>query len=144
MRSILTCLIAALSLVACGGTPETGEAPGAPQPAAVTLLNVSYDPTRELYKEVNERFARQWRERTGQELTVQMSHGGSGSQARAVIDGLEADIVTLALAADLDANHQKGGLPAADWQARLPHNSSSYTSTIVFLVRKGNPKAIRG
>jgi sulfate transport system substrate-binding protein len=144
MRSLLACLMGALSVLACAGPSENGAAPGAQQPAAVTLLNVSYDPTRELYKEVNERFARQWRERTGQEVTVQMSHGGSGSQARAVIDGLEADVVTLALAADIDAIHQKGGLLAADWQSRLPHNSSPYTSTIVFLVRKGNPKAIRG
>src|SRR5688572_30780050 len=143
MRSMLACLMGALSVLACAGPSENGAAPGA-QPAAVTLLNVSYDPTRELYKEVNERFELQWRERTGQEVTVQMSHGGSGSQARAVIDGLEADVVTLALAADIDAIHKKGGLLAADWQSRLPHNSAPYTSTIVFLVRKGNPKAIRG
>jgi sulfate/thiosulfate-binding protein len=143
-RSRLVCLLGALFLIGCAGPSETERQPGAPAPAVVTLLNASYDPTRELYKDVNERFARLWRERSGQELTVQMSHGGSGSQARAVIDGLEADVVTLALAADIDAIHRKGGLLPADWQARLPHNSAPYTSTIVFLVRQGNPKAIRG
>ena len=144
MRSIVVRLIAIALLGACAGPSETEQPAGAPQRRAVTLLNVSYDPTRELYKEVNERFARQWQERQGQAVTVQMSHGGSGSQARAVIDGLEADVVTLALAADIDAIHAKGGLLPADWQSRLPHNSSPYTSTIVFLVRQGNPKAIRG
>ncbi len=108
----------------------------------VTLLNVSYDPTRELYTEVNAAFAAQWKSRTGQEVAIQQSHGGSGKQARSVIDGLEADVVTLALAGDIDAIARTGLLPAA-WQQRLPHNSTPYTSTIVFLVRKGNPKAIR-
>jgi len=107
-----------------------------------TLLNVSYDPTRELYQEVNAEFARSWREKTGQEVRIEQSHGGSGKQARSVIDGLEADVVTLALAADIDAIARSGVLPA-DWQKRLPDNSTPYTSTIVFLVRKGNPKAIR-
>lgn len=111
--------------------------------AQVTLLNVSYDPTRELYQEVNAAFAREWRQKTGQSVTVQQSHGGSGKQARAVIDGLEADVVTLALAYDVDALHRVGGLIPAGWQRRLPHNSAPYTSTIVFLVRKGNPKGIR-
>ena len=106
------------------------------------LLNVSYDPTRELYAEVNGAFARSHQARTGQTVTVKQSHGGSGAQARAVIDGLEASVVTLALAYDIDAI-AKSGLLAADWQARLPDNSAPYTSTIVFLVRKGNPKQIR-
>ena len=129
----------------CGGSPEGG-APaggGAGTGEPVTLLNVSYDPTRELYREVNEAFTRHWREQEGQQVTVQMSHGGSGSQARGVIDGLPADVVTLALAYDIDALHDQGGLLPADWQARLPQNSAPYTSTIVFLVRKGNPKGIR-
>ncbi len=112
-------------------------------PKPVTLLNVSYDPTRELYDAVNAAFAKAWQARTGQAVTIQQSHGGSGKQARAVIDGLEADVVTLALAYDVDAA-AKAGLVAADWQKRLPHNASPYTSTIVFLVRKGNPKGIRG
>jgi len=107
-----------------------------------TLLNVSYDPTRELYQEVNAAFAAQWRARTGKTVAVQQSHGGSGKQARAVIDGLEADVLTLALAYDIDAVAD-AGLLAKDWQKRLPGNSAPYTSTIVFLVRKGNPKAIR-
>jgi sulfate transport system substrate-binding protein len=110
--------------------------------AQAKLLNVSYDPTRELYKEVNEVFAKQWQEKTGQTLQVDQSHGGSGSQARSVIDGLEADVVTLALAYDIDAIAEKAKLLPADWQDRLPNRSSPYTSTIVFLVRKGNPKKI--
>ncbi|HND54367.1 MAG TPA: sulfate ABC transporter substrate-binding protein, partial [Pirellulaceae bacterium] len=106
-------------------------------------LNVSYDPTREFYQEFNESFAAYWKQKEGQTVTVEQSHGGSGKQARAVIDGLAADVVTLALANDLDAIAEKGGLLPADWQKKLPHNSSPYTSTIVFLVRKGNPKQIR-
>lgn len=117
---------------------------GSGQPAgAVTLLNVSYDPTRELYQAFNTAFASYWKQQTGQKVTIHMSHGGSGKQARAVIDGLEADVVTLALAYDIDAIHERAGLIPADWQSRLPHNSSPYTSTIVFLVRKGNPKGIK-
>jgi len=108
----------------------------------VTLLNVSYDPTRELYQQVNSAFAAQWKNRTGQEVMIQQSHGGSGKQARSVIDGLEADVVTLALASDIDAIARAGLLPAT-WQQRLPNNSTPYTSTIVFLVRKGNPKGVR-
>ena len=108
----------------------------------VTLLNVSYDPTRELYQEVNEAFAAKWKADTGEEVTIQQSHGGSGKQARSVIDGLEADVVTLALAYDVDAI-AKAGLVPATWQKRLPDNSTPYTSTIVFLVRKGNPKGIK-
>ncbi|MBI2311152.1 MAG: sulfate ABC transporter substrate-binding protein [Betaproteobacteria bacterium] len=111
--------------------------------ADAVLLNVSYDPTRELYQDFNAAFARQWKAKTGESVTVRQSHGGSGKQARAVIDGLEADVVTLALAWDVDALHEKGKLIPADWQKRLPHNASPYTSTIVFLVRKGNPKQIR-
>lgn len=111
--------------------------------ASIELLNVSYDPTRELYKAVNESFAADWKAKTGDTITIQQSHGGSGKQARAVIDGLSADVVTLALAADIDAIADKAKLIPADWQKRLPNNSSPYTSTIVFLVRKGNPKHIK-
>jgi sulfate/thiosulfate-binding protein len=109
----------------------------------VTLLNVSYDPTRELYADYNKAFADYWKGKTGQEVTVRQSHGGSGKQARAVIDGLEADVVTLALAYDIDQIADKGRLLPADWQKRLQDNSSPYTSTIIFLVRKGNPKRIK-
>ena len=111
--------------------------------AATTLLNVSYDPTRELYKAINQAFAADWKAKTGETVTVRASHGGSGAQARAVIDGLEADVVTLALAADIDAIAARPGKIAPDWQKRLPNNSAPYTSTIVFLVRKGNPKGIK-
>ena len=107
------------------------------------LLNVSYDPTRELYQDFNKAFARQWKQKTSQDLSVKQSHGGSGKQARAVIDGLDADVVTLALAYDIDEIHNKAKLVPQNWQKRLPGNSSPYTSTIVFLVRKGNPKQIR-
>nr|WP_311529790.1 sulfate ABC transporter substrate-binding protein [uncultured Ralstonia sp.] len=110
--------------------------------AATTLLNVSYDPTRELYKEINTEFAKKWKAETGEDLTLRASHGGSGKQARSVIDGLDADVVTLALGYDIDAIAEKG-LTGKDWQKRLPHNASPYTSTIVFLVRKGNPKGIK-
>lgn len=110
--------------------------------ADTELLNVSYDPTRELYQELNEVFAKDWQAKTGETITIQQSHGGSGKQARSVIDGLEADVVTLALAYDIDAIAKKG-LIAADWQKRLANNSAPYTSTIVFLVRKGNPKGIK-
>jgi sulfate transport system substrate-binding protein len=113
------------------------------QGAQVELLNVSYDPTRELYQEFNAAFARQWEAKTGDKLTVKQSHGGSGKQARTVIDGLTADVVTLALAYDIDEIAARAKLLPADWQKRLPHNSSPYTSTIVFLVRKGNPKRIK-
>ena len=116
---------------------------GAAAAKDVELLNVSYDPTRELYQDIDQAFAAQWKQQTGQTLALRASHGGSGKQARAVIDGLEADVVTLALAADIDAIADKGKLLPANWQSRLPHNSAPYTSTIVFLVRKGNPKGIR-
>ena len=113
-----------------------------PARAGVTLLNVSYDPTRELYQEFNAAFAKYWKGKSGADVTVNQSHGGSGKQARAVIDGLEADVVTLALAYDIDAIAQAGLLPR-NWQARLPDHSAPYTSTIVFLVRQGNPKGIK-
>src|SRR5690349_13415890 len=105
----------------------------------VEILNVSYDPTREFYEEYNKEFVTFWKQKSGQDVTVQQSHGGSGKQARSVIDGLKADVVTLALAYDIDAIAEKGKLLPPDWQSKLPHNSSPYTSTIVFLVRKGNP-----
>ena len=111
--------------------------------AQVTLLNVSYDPTRELYQEFNKAFAAQWKTKTGETVAIKQSHGGSGRQARSVIDGLEADVVTLALAYDIDAIAERGKLLPPDWQKRLPQNSTPYTSTIVFLVRKGNPKGIK-
>lgn len=109
----------------------------------VTLLNVSYDPTREFYQEFNVAFAKHWQKEKGQTVAVKQSHGGSGKQARAVIDGLDADVVTLALAYDIDAISEKAKVIPRNWQSRLPHNSAPYTSTIVFLVRKGNPKGIR-
>ncbi|MDO8462422.1 MAG: sulfate ABC transporter substrate-binding protein [Deltaproteobacteria bacterium] len=112
------------------------------QAADFQLLNVSYDPTRELYQEVNAAFAQYWKGKTGDNVTVQQSHGGSGKQARAVIDGLEADVVTLALAYDIDAISEKAGFLPKDWQGRLPNQSAPYTSTVVFLVRKENPKSI--
>ena len=111
--------------------------------AETTILNVSYDPTREFYQEFNEAFAEHWQQQTGEEVTIQQSHGGAGKQARAVIDGLEADVVTLALAYDIDEIAARSGWLPKDWQSRLPHNSSPYTSTIVFLVRQGNPKGIQ-
>jgi sulfate/thiosulfate transport system substrate-binding protein len=137
--SLAALLLAAAGCNAATGS-EAGKKPG--QRAEVTILNVSYDPTRELYEDVNAAFAAEWMRERGQKVTVQQSHGGSGKQARSVIDGLEADLVTLALAYDIDAL-VKGDLVTADWQARLPHNSAPFTSTIVFLVRKGNPKRIQ-
>jgi sulfate transport system substrate-binding protein len=130
------------------GSADSGAASGAATGAPgnkppVTLLNVSYDPTREFYEEFNRAFAEHWKKQEGQEVSVEQSHGGGGKQARAVIDGLEADVVTLAISYDIDAISEKAGLFPADWQQRLPHNSSPYTSTIVFLVRKGNPKGIK-
>jgi sulfate transport system substrate-binding protein len=128
------CLIAAFALLsACGGD----------QGKSITLLNVSYDPTRELYRDVNAGFAQTWQQQHGERVFVRQSHGGSGSQARAVIDGLDADIVTLALAYDIDSIQRKGKRLGANWQTRFADNSSPYTSTIVFLVRAGNPKQIR-
>src|SRR5262245_23418318 len=117
--------------------------PLAAAPKAVNLLNVSYDPTRELYNDFNAAFAKHWQQKGAQTVAIKQSHGGSGKQARSVIDGLEADVVTLALAYDIDAIAEKGRLIDKNWQKRLPHNSAPYTSTIVFLVRKGNPKGIK-
>ena len=128
MRFVITFLLAALTGVVHAQT---------------TLLNVSYDPTRELYQNYNAAFAKYWQAKTGERIAVKQSHGGSGKQARAVIDGLQADVVTLALAYDIDEIAERAKLLPADWQKRLPQNSSPYTSTIVFLVRKGNPKAIK-
>jgi sulfate/thiosulfate transport system substrate-binding protein len=116
---------------------------GAAQARDITLLNVSYDPTRELYADFNKAFAAQWRAKTGDTVAIKQSHGGSGKQARSVIDGLEADVVTLALAYDIDEIAARAKLLPADWQARLKHNSAPYTSTYIFLVRKGNPKGIK-
>jgi sulfate/thiosulfate-binding protein len=127
---------AALFLVGCG---RSGDDDGGP---VIQFLNVSYDPTREFYREFNREFARHWEEQTGQRLNIDMSHGGSGRQARSVIDGIPADVVTLALAADVDALAERGLLPT-DWQTRLPDNSAPYQSTLAFLVRRGNPHNIR-
>jgi len=134
-----TRILLALSALAATAVPAAAQ--GAPK--AVTLLNVSYDPTRELYEAYNKAFAEYWKGKTGQDVTIRQSHGGSGKQARSVIDGLGADVVTLALAYDIDQIAEKGGLLPANWQSRLPDNSSPYTSTIVLLVRKGNPKGIK-
>ena len=109
----------------------------------VTLLNVSYDPTRELYADYNKAFAKYWKAKTGQDVVIKQSHGGSGKQARSIIDGLESDVATLALAGDVDALVKNGNYLSADWQKKLPHNSAPYTSTIVFLVKKGNPKGLK-
>ena len=130
-------IVAALLLGSAVVLPIVAEA------ADITLLNVSYDPTREFYQKFNAAFAKHWKAKTGDNVTVRQSHGGSGKQARSVIDGLEADVVTLALAYDIDALAQHGKLIPQNWQSRLPHNSAPYTSTIVFLVRHGNPKKIR-
>ncbi|MGE0151128.1 MAG: sulfate ABC transporter substrate-binding protein [Reyranellaceae bacterium] len=136
-------LLAVLSLLALSFAAALLLIPaGKAQAQGKTLLNVSYDPTRELYRDFNASFAKVWKARTGEDLTIQASHGGSGRQARSVIDGLDADVVTLALAYDIDAIAEKG-LIDANWQQRLPQNAAPYTSTIVFLVRKGNPKAIK-
>ena len=124
-------------------TPAQAQAQTPKTPAAVTLLNVSYDPTRELYVEFNAAFSRYWKAKTGQDVTIKQSHGGSGKQARSIIDGLDADVATLALAGDTDALVKNGNWLAADWQKKLPHNASPYTSTIVLVVRQGNPKNIK-
>jgi len=142
-KQTLSCFAAvlgtALLLSGCGN----GETDNGTATVTRTLLNVSYDPTRELYQDYNQAFAAHWQAETGENVTITQSHGGSGSQARAVIDGLAADVVTLALAYDIDAIAERSGRLATDWQSRLPEQSSPYTSTIVFLVRKGNPKNIR-
>ncbi|HTE06774.1 MAG TPA: sulfate ABC transporter substrate-binding protein [Planctomycetota bacterium] len=128
---------------AAAASPAAAPLPApAPRPGDVTLLNVSYDPTRELYKDFNAAFAKHWKEQTGDDVTIEQSHGGSSKQARAVIDGLQADVVTLALAYDIDSIVQQSGQLGVFWQGKLEHKSSPYTSTVVFLVRKGNPKGI--
>lgn len=132
-------VLAAIGVAAIGLGADVGPASA----QSLTLLNVSYDPTRELYQEFNAAFVKHWKAKTGQDVIVKQSHSGSGKQARSVIDGLEADVVTLALAYDVNALHTKGNLIPADWQTRLPHQSTPYTSTIVFLVRQGNPKGIK-
>jgi sulfate transport system substrate-binding protein len=129
----MTTAVAAAAMVGIAATPVLAD---------TTLLNVSYDPTRELYQELNKAFTARWQAETGETVSILTSHGGSGKQARSVIDGLDADVVTLALASDIDAIAQHSGKLPAGWQKRLPHNSSPYTSTIVFLVRSGNPKGI--
>lgn len=133
-RIKLICMIVAIAIAASAAAARAAE---------ITILNVSYDPTRELYEAVNAQFAKDVKAKTGNTVTIDQSHGGSGKQARAVIDGLEADVVTLALAGDIDAIAEKANLLPANWQSRLPDNSCPYTSTIVLLVRKGNPKNIR-
>lgn len=134
-KAALAALGLSLTLAACSG--------GKSDPNAIELTNVSYDPTRELYEAINPAFAKEWQAKTGKTVTFKMSHGGSGKQSRSIIDGLEADVATLALAHDIDAIAEKGKLLPADWQKALPDNASPYTSTIVFLVRKGNPKGIK-
>ena len=140
MRYIVTVVVAA---ILAGAALMLEDTASSAQKKPVTLLNVSYDPTREFYDEFNAAFAQQWKAKGGGEVIIKQSHGGSGKQARAVIDGLEGDVVTLALAYDIDAIAQNGKLLPKDWQKRLPNKSSPYTSTIVFLVRKGNPKGIK-
>jgi len=133
--SSVVCVVVSIAgvMLAAGGTAR----------AQVKLLNVSYDPTRELYVDINKAFAQKWQQQTGQNVTINQSHGGSGKQARSVIDGLQADVVTLALSYDIDAIAEKSGRLPKDWQKRLPENSTPYTSTVVFVVRKGNPRGIR-
>ena len=148
MKLHLALAVAAISAALAAGTTSmlrvaSRPAGNAAESKGLTLLNVSYDPTRELYVDFNKSFAELWEKQSGQKLEIQQSHGGSSKQARSVIDGLEADVVTLALAYDIDAIAARAKLLPADWQKRLPHNSSPYTSTIVFLVRKGNPKGIK-
>jgi sulfate/thiosulfate transport system substrate-binding protein len=145
----LVLIVLTVFLVACGSNKASNESSGTTsqktteKKTPVELLNVSYDPTRELYSQFNKAFSKYWEGKTDQPVTVKQSHGGSGSQGRAVIDGLEADVVTLALAHDIDEIANKGGLLSKDWQKKLKDNSTPYTSTIVFLVRKGNPKGIK-
>src|SRR4051812_8534264 len=137
MRRYLVPLAAGMVALAAAATASLAEA------KTIQLLNVSYDPTRELYKQINAGFAAEWKTKTGDDVVIAQSHGGSGAQARAVIDGLSADVVTLAVAVDIDAIATKGKLLPAEWQRRLPQNSTPYSSTIVLLVRKGNPKQIK-
>src|SRR5436190_3563899 len=135
-------LFALACLATVLGCREKGSASADPS-KEIELLNVSYDPTRELYAEINDAFIKAWKAKTGQSLKIKQSHGGSSKQARAVIDGLEADVVTLGLAYDIDSIADKAKLLPPDWQSRLPNHSAPYTSTVAFLVRKGNPKGIR-
>ncbi len=137
---LISAAAAASALLTFSACSTSGNKAGAGEP--VTLRNVSYDPTRELYQDYNAAFVKHWKSTTGGDVNIEMSHGGSGKQARSVIDGLKADVVTLGLAYDIDAIADKAHLLSADWQTRLPNNSTPYTSTIVFLVRKGNPKGI--
>src|SRR6202451_4778293 len=141
-RGKLLALAAALALVGCGPRQSSGDVV-APNAAQVTILNVSYEPTRELYVDYNAAFAKYWQAKSGQKVFINQSHGGSSKQARSVIDGLAADVVTLGLAGGVDGIATQGKLLPLNWQSRLPNNSAPYTSTIVFLVRKGNPKNIR-
>lgn len=141
--NVLVLFIVLFLVGGCGKQDSASKADGSAALQEVRLLNVSYDPTRELYREFNEAFTKHWKAETGQNVVVQQSHAGSGSQARAVIDGLDADVVTLALAYDVEAIRLHGQRLQPDWQSRLPNNSAPYTSTIVFVVRKGNPKNIR-
>lgn len=137
VKPLLSALLTAGALLIAGCDSKPGDSSG-----DIELLNVSYDPTREFYKEINVEFTRHWKSQTGQNINVLQSHGGSGRQARSVIDGIPADVVTLALALDIDAIHRERGIVPADWNQKLPQNSSPYASTIVFVVRKGNPKEI--
>ena len=142
-RSLLALFaVAATWLAGCGSSSDRSSADGE-SGGAQTLLNVSYDPTRELYRDIDTQFTAEWQAKSGQRIDIKQSHGGSGSQARAVIEGLQADIVTLALAYDIDSIQKTGKRLGANWQTRFPNNSAPYTSTIVFLVRRGNPKQIR-
>ena len=144
MKKVLQSLVlAALLVPAIGFSADNYDSKAEASKKSIELLNVSYDPTRELYEAYNKEFAKHWKNKTGQDITIKQSHGGSGKQARAVIDGLSADVVTLALAYDIDVISEKAKLFAPDWQKKLANNSSPYTSTIVFLVRKGNPKGIK-
>ncbi len=144
-RKTHSILVAAILLAGCSEQAIDAKSPtgGAAAGSSIRLLNVSYDPTRELYQAIDEAFAKTWQAQTGQQIQIEQSHDGSGKQARAVIDGLEADVVTLGLAYDIDAIAERGKLLDAGWQKRLPNNSTPFTSTIVFLVRKGNPKGIK-
>jgi sulfate/thiosulfate-binding protein len=143
LTGLVLTFVGASLIAGCGGTVTSASSGNSSTASTVRLLNVSYDPTRELYAEFNQEFRKHWKAQTGQDIIIEQSHGGAGKQARAVIDGLKADVVTLALAYDIDAIAEKTDLFPKTWQQRLPHNSSPYTSTIVFLVRKGNPKNIR-
>lgn len=142
-QRLFSMVLLSLALALLGGCGSSDKNGDAASKGTVTLLNVSYDPTRELYRDIDARFAGQWQAQTGRRLDIRQSHGGSGSQARAVIEGLQADVVTLALAYDVDSIQKNGKRLGANWQTRFPDNSAPFTSTIVFVVRKGNPKGIK-